>query len=59
MEFNVEKCLVSDLVNRAATTPIRPEVSELMRLYFSERFGNLSSPHSYGLEARAAIERAR
>ncbi|MEI7827089.1 MAG: hypothetical protein WCI87_04745 [Euryarchaeota archaeon] len=30
-----------------------------MRLYFSERFGNLSSLHSYRLEAKAAIERAR
>lgn len=46
-------------LDHAATTPMRPEVSAVMRPYFSERFGNPSSLHSYGLEARAAIERAR
>jgi cysteine desulfurase len=46
-------------LDHAATTPMRSEVAEAMRPYFSERFGNPSSLHSYGLEARAAIERAR
>jgi cysteine desulfurase len=46
-------------LDHAATTPMRPEVFEAMRPYFLERFGNPSSLHSYGLDARAAVERAR
>jgi cysteine desulfurase len=46
-------------LDHAATTPMRPEVFDAMRPYFSERFGNPSSLHSYGLDARKAIERAR
>ena len=42
-----------------ATTPILPEVQEAMRPYFSERFGNASSIHQHGQEARAAVEDAR
>lgn len=38
---------------------MRPEILEVMRPYFLERFGNPSSLHSYGLDARAAIEQAR
>jgi cysteine desulfurase len=46
-------------LDHAATTPMRPEVFDAMRPYFLERFGNPSSLHSYGLDARAAVERAR
>jgi len=46
-------------LDHAATTPMRSEILEVMHPYFSERFGNPSSLHSYGLDARAAIERAR
>jgi len=46
-------------LDHAATTPMRPEILKVMRPYFSGRFGNPSSLHSYGLEARAAVERAR
>jgi len=42
-----------------ATTPVHPEVLEAMLPYFCERFGNPSSQHAYGVEARAAVERAR
>jgi cysteine desulfurase len=38
---------------------MRPEILEVMRTYFLERFGNPSSLHTYGLEARKAIEDAR
>ena len=43
----------------AATTPTDPKVVEAMRPYFSEKFGNPSSIHSFGQEAKAAIEDAR
>lgn len=43
----------------AATTPVRTEVIEAMAPYWSERFGNPSSIHSFGREAREAVEEAR
>ena len=43
----------------AATTPMLPEVAEAMQPYFSHRFGNPSSIHSMGQEARDAVEAAR
>ncbi|HZP22837.1 MAG TPA: cysteine desulfurase family protein [Terriglobales bacterium] len=42
-----------------ATTPLLPQVFEAMRPYFIEKFGNASSIHQQGQQARAAIERAR
>src|SRR5882762_3280222 len=42
-----------------ATTPVLPEVLEVMRPYFGEHFGNASSIHHHGQETRAAVERAR
>ncbi|MGC2250136.1 MAG: cysteine desulfurase family protein [Acidobacteriaceae bacterium] len=42
-----------------ATTPLLPEVLEAMRPYFVERFGNASSVHSFGQQARGAVEQAR
>jgi cysteine desulfurase len=43
----------------AATTPMLPEVAEAMQPYFSHKFGNPSSIHSMGQEARDAVEAAR
>ena len=43
----------------AATTPTDPEVIRAMEPYFFEKFGNSSSIHAYGQEARAAIEHSR
>ncbi len=43
----------------AATTPTHPEVVKAMLPYFTEAFGNPSSIHSYGQEAKGAIEEAR
>jgi cysteine desulfurase len=42
-----------------ATTPVAAEVLEVMLPYFTEQFGNPSSGHAYGREARAAVDRAR
>ncbi len=42
-----------------ATTPVLPEVLEVMRPYFAEQFGNASSIHHHGQQTRAAVERAR
>ncbi len=46
-------------LDNAATTPIRQEVAEAMRPYLYEVFGNPSSIHHTGQEARQAIEQAR
>jgi cysteine desulfurase len=43
----------------AATTPCDPEVIKAMEPYFFEKFGNASSIHSFGQEAKKAIEDSR
>ncbi len=42
-----------------ATTPVAPEVVEAMLPYLRERYGNPSSAHAYGHQAREAVERGR
>lgn len=42
-----------------ASTPLHPEVVAAMLPYFGERFGNPSSVHSFGREAREGLEGAR
>jgi cysteine desulfurase len=46
-------------MDHAATTPLAPEVLEAMIPYFSKRYGNPSSLHSFGREAREAVDDAR
>jgi len=43
----------------AATTPVDPRVVEAMLPYFTAIFGNASSNHIYGKQAKRAIEIAR
>jgi cysteine desulfurase len=43
----------------AATTPIGPVVLRAMQPYFSEKFGNAGSLHSFGQEAITALDAAR
>ena len=43
----------------AATTPLDPRVKKAMEPYFSEKFGNTMSLHSFGQEAKEALENAR
>ena len=42
-----------------ATTPIDPEVAEVMKPYLVDFFGNPSSSHWYGVQAKKGIETAR
>ena len=46
-------------LDHAATTPVRREVLEAMLPYLGDRFGNPSSTHRWGREARAALDEAR
>ena len=43
----------------AATTPIDPRVVKAMRPWFAEKFGNTMSLHSFGQEAKSALEESR
>lgn len=43
----------------AATTPLHPQVKELLVQCLDPQFGNGGSRHSYGLRARKNIEKAR
>jgi len=42
-----------------ATTPVDPEVVEAMLPWLGEGYGNASSVHSFGREAKVALEQAR
>jgi len=46
-------------LDNAASTKVAKEVIEEMLPYFSEKFGNASGLHSYGVEARESVEKAR
>ncbi len=43
----------------SATTPMKKEVVEAMTPYFTEIFGNASSPHKFGGPAKEALHNAR
>lgn len=46
-------------LDHAATTPVRAEVLAAMEPFFGPKFGNPSSVHRWGREARAALDDAR
>ena len=46
-------------MDNSATTPINREVVEAMMPFLTEKFGNASSIHFFGQEARGAIDKAR
>jgi len=46
-------------LDNAATTPIDEQVVKAMLPYFSEKFGNASSQHFLGQEAKRALEESR
>ena len=46
-------------LDHSATTPIDARVVQAMLPYLTETFGNASSIHQFGQEARAAVDKAR
>jgi cysteine desulfurase len=46
-------------LDHAATTPVRREVRDAMEPFYGPRFGNPSSTHRWGRDARAALDEAR
>lgn len=45
--------------DHSATTPVHPEVLEVMLPYIKQNYGNPSSLHSWGRKAKSALENAR
>ncbi len=50
---------MSVYLDHAATTPLRPEVLDVMQPYLTEHFGNPSSIHGTGRRARLGLDEAR
>ncbi|GJM84225.1 hypothetical protein HMSSN139_67210 [Paenibacillus sp. HMSSN-139] len=46
-------------IDHAASTPIHPDVAETMLKVMREQFGNASSVHSFGREAKRLVNGAR
>ncbi|KPL18496.1 MAG: cysteine desulfurase [candidate division Zixibacteria bacterium SM23_81] len=46
-------------LDHSATTPVHPDVVEAMLPFFTEEYGNASSIHRFGRNARVAVDEAR
>ena len=46
-------------LDNSATTPVDPRVVEAMMPYLTEQFGNASSIHYFGQQAKSAVDKAR
>ena len=56
---NGESGVTPVYLDHSATTPVRQEVVEAMTPFFTEAYGNASSVHALGKNARKALENAR
>jgi len=52
-------CMKRIYFDHNATTPLAPEVLAAMMPYLTEEYGNASSIHAFGQNAREAVEQAR
>ena len=55
----IEGITLQVYLDNSATTPLLPEVAEAMKPYWSEKYGNPSSPHSLGVECERALTNCR
>jgi cysteine desulfurase len=46
-------------LDHSATTPVDPRVLAAMMPYLTENYGNASSVHRFGQQARAAVDKSR
>ena len=46
-------------LDNSATTPVDPAVVEAMLPYLMDSFGNASSIHQFGQQAKVAVDKAR
>ncbi|HZI49758.1 MAG TPA: aminotransferase class V-fold PLP-dependent enzyme, partial [Pyrinomonadaceae bacterium] len=46
-------------LDHCATSPLEPRVLAAMMPYLTETYGNASSIHSFGQQARSAVDKAR
>src|SRR5262245_22774947 len=51
--------MTSIYLDHSATTPTDPRVVQAILPYFTETYGNISSAHTFGRKAEAAVEDAR
>jgi len=51
--------IIKTYLDYAATTPVDPRVLKTMLPYFTEKFGNSVSLHTFGQEAKKALEKTR
>lgn len=57
--YLMKKIMRRIYLDYTATTPVDRRVVETMAPYFTSTFGNASSIHSFGREAKAALEQSR
>jgi len=57
--MEAQKFMQRVYLDHSATTPVRKEVADLVLSYMTTNYGNPSSIHSFGREAKKALENAR